>query len=134
MLRFMLDTNFCIHVLRTRPQALRERMNQQADALCISTIVQMELLQGANLSMKPDHNRLEVNRFCARLDVLAFDENAAGHAADIRAALQKKGQAIGAYDTLIAGHARSMGLVVVTHNLREFSRVDGLRLEDWQAG
>jgi tRNA(fMet)-specific endonuclease VapC len=132
MLRFMLDTNFCIHILRDRPQALRLRMNSNADALCISTIVQMELLQGAALSARKDHNRLEVERFCARLEVLAFDENAAAHAADIRAKLQQRGQPIGAYDSLIAGHARSFGLIIVTHNMREFTRVEGLRCEDWQ--
>jgi tRNA(fMet)-specific endonuclease VapC len=108
-------------------------MNANADALCISTIVQMELLQGAALSARADHNRQEVERFCARLEVLAFDENAAAHSAEVRAVLQKKGQTIGAYDSLIAGHARSFGLVVVTHNIREFTRVDGLRCEDWQS-
>jgi tRNA(fMet)-specific endonuclease VapC len=133
MLRYMLDTNFCIHILRDRPQSLRLRMNNNADALCISTIVQMELLQGAYLSAKGEHNRAEVERFCARLEVLPFDENAAAQAAEIRASLQQIGQLIGAYDSLIAGHARSLGLIIVTHNLREFSRVMGLRCEDWQA-
>ena len=133
MLRYMLDTNFCIHILRERPGQLRSRMNENADTLCISTIVQMELLQGAALSARSDHNRQEVERFCARLEILPFDENAAAHAADIRAMLQIQGNKIGAYDALIAGHARSQGLIVVTHNLREFMRVDGLRCEDWQA-
>ncbi len=132
MLRYLLDTNFCIHILRERPEQLRARMNENADALCISTIVQMELLQGAALSARADHNRQEVERFCARLEVLPFDENAAAHAADIRAVLQKQGNKIGAYDALIAGHARSQGLIVVTNNLKEFTRVDGLRCEDWQ--
>jgi tRNA(fMet)-specific endonuclease VapC len=132
MLRFMLDTNVCIHILRERPEALRLRLNSNADALSISTIVQMELLQGAALSTRADHNRQEVERFCARLEVLVFDENAAAHAADIRAKLQQKGQSIGAYDSLIAGHARSLGLIIVTHNVREFTRVEGLRCEDWQ--
>jgi tRNA(fMet)-specific endonuclease VapC len=132
MLRFMLDTNFCIHILRNRPETLRARLNANADTLSISTIVQMELLQGAALSGRPDHNRQEVERFCARLEVLVFDENAAAHSADVRAVLQQKGQTIGAYDSLIAGHARSLGLIIVTHNMREFMRVDGLRCEDWQ--
>ena len=132
MLRFMLDTNLCIHILRYRPEALRARLNSSADAICISTIVQMELLQGAASSARTEPNRQEVERFCARLEVLHFDENAALHAADISAGLSKKGQKIGAYDSLIAGHARSLGLIIVTHNLREFARVDGLRCEDWQ--
>jgi tRNA(fMet)-specific endonuclease VapC len=66
------------------------------------------------------------------LGVLVFDEIAAAHAADVRAKLQNKGQSIGAYDPLIAGQARSLGLIVVTHNMREFTRVEGLRCEDWQ--
>jgi tRNA(fMet)-specific endonuclease VapC len=63
--------------------------------------------------------------------VLAFDEEAADHAAEIRAALERQGEVIGAYDLLIAGHARSRGLALITGNLKEFRRVDGLRCEDW---
>jgi tRNA(fMet)-specific endonuclease VapC len=129
----MLDTNLCIRVLRDRPQGLRVRFNAEADALCISTVVLAELLHGAGKSAKPVENRQEVERFAARLEVLAFDADAAAHAADIRVALERRGETIGAYDLLIAGHARSCGLVVVTANLGEFSRVDGLRCEDWLA-
>ena len=131
MLRSMLDTNFCIRVLRDRPPQLRARFNAEADGLCISTVVLMELLHGAARSARPVENRREVERFAARLEVLAFDGEAAAHAADIRAALERRGQVIGAYDTQIAGHARSRGLVVVTSNLGEFMRVEGLRCEDW---
>ncbi len=129
----MLDTNLCIRVLRDRPQGLRARFNAEAGALCISTVVLAELLHGAGKSAKPMENRREVERFAARLAVLAFDVDAAAHAAEIRTALQRRGLPIGAYDVLIAGHARSRGLVVVTGNLGEFVRVDGLRCEDWLA-
>ena len=132
MLRHMLDTNLCIRVLRDRPPQLRERFNAQADSLCISTVVLMELLHGAAKSARPEHNRDEVQRLAARLEVLPFDADAAGHSADIRAVLERRGQSIGGYDLLIAGHARSRGLVVVTGNLKEFNRVDGLRCEDWE--
>ena len=132
MPRFMLDTNLCIRVLRDRPPELRERFNAEADGLCISTIILTELLVGAEKSAKPQYNRREVERFANRLDVLPFDAEAAAHAAEIRASLERRGQGIGAYDVLIAGHARSRGLIVVTGNLREFQRVDGLRAEDWQ--
>ncbi len=131
MLRYMLDTNVCIRVLRDRPASLRNRFNREADGLCISTIVLTELLHGAGKSARPDHNRREVETFAARLDVLPFGTDAAGHAADIRATLERHGQPIGAYDVLIAGHARSRGLIVVTGNLGEFKRVEGLRCEDW---
>ncbi len=133
MLRYMLDTNLCVLVLRDRPQALRERFNLEADGLCISTVVLTELLHGAQKSARPEHNRSAVENFAARLEVLPFDVNAAGHAADIRAALERQRAMIGGYDVLIAGHARSRGLVVVTNDLREFTRVDGLRVEDWSA-
>lgn len=133
MLRYLLDTNLCIEVLRNRPAALREKFNAEADALCISTIVLTELLHGAAKSQRPVETRREVERFAARLEVLPFDAVAAAHAADIRATLEKRGQGIGGYDVLIAGHARSRGLVVVTGNLREFRRVEGLRCENWLA-
>ncbi len=133
MLRYLLDTNLCIRVLRDRPRTLRDRFNNAADSLCISTIVLMELLHGAAKSARPDHNRHEVERFAARLEVLPFDAGAAGHAADIRAILERQGLMIGGYDVLIAGHARSRGLIVVTGNLGEFNRVEALRCEDWLA-
>lgn len=131
MLRYMLDTNLCIRVLRERPVAVRDRFNQEADSLCISSVVLMELLHGAAKSARPDHHRQAVEHFAARLEVLAFDDAAADHAAQIRADLERRGEVIGAYDLQIAGHARSRGLVVVTGNLAEFGRVEGLRAEDW---
>ena len=134
MLRFLLDTNLCIRVLRDRPAGVRERFNLNADGLCISTIVLTELLHGAAKSARPEHNRHEVERFAARLEVLAFDSEAADHAADIRADLERKGLSIGGYDLLIAGHARSRGLIVVTGNLGAFEWVEGLRCEDWDSG
>ena len=133
MLRYMLDTNFCVRVLRDRPEGVRDRFNTDADGLCISTIILTELLHGAAKSARPDHHRREVERFAARLEVLPFDAAAADHAADIRATLERAGQIIGGYDLLIAGHARSQGLMVITGNLSEFGRVNGLRCEDWLA-
>jgi len=130
----MLDTNLCIRVLRDRPAGLRQRFNAEGDTLCISTITLAELLHGAEKSAKPAENRREVDRFAARLDVLPFDGAAAAHSAEIRAGLERRGLPIGGYDLLIAGHARSRGLVVVTGNLKEFTRVEGLRAEDWLPG
>lgn len=131
MLRYLLDTNLCIRVLRDRPAGLRERFNAEASGLCMSDVVLYELLYGAEKSAKPAENRTAVERFAARLTVLSFDSAAAAHAANIRADLERRGAPIGAYDLLIAGHARSRGLIVVTGNLREFNRVEGLRSEDW---
>lgn len=133
MLRHMLDTNLCIRLLRDRPAGLRDRFNLEADTLCISTIVLTELFFGAEKSAAAQKNRREVDLFAARLKVLEFDEAAAAHAAQIRATLEKRGSRIGGYDALIAGHARSRGLSVVTGNLNEFRRVEGLLCEDWEA-
>lgn len=131
MLRYLLDTNLCIRVLRDRPSGLRARFNAEANSLCISDVVLYELLFGAEKSARPVENRTDVERFAARLSVLPFDSAAAGHAANIRAILEQRGESIGSYDVMIAGHARSRGLIVVTGNIREFDRVDGLRSEDW---
>jgi tRNA(fMet)-specific endonuclease VapC len=131
MLRYMLDTNLCIRVLRDRPQGILPRFNAEADGLSISTIVLTELLHGAAKSARPIENRGEVERFANRLEVLPFDADAAAHAGDIRATLERGGRQIGSYDVLIAGHARSRGLVIITGNLSEFNRVEGLRCEDW---
>lgn len=130
MLRFMLDTNVCIRVLRDRPPEAWARFNAEAASLCISTVTLGELLHGAAKSARPVENRQEVERMAARLQVLALDEEAAAHFGDIRWALERRGMTIGPYDLMIAGHARSRGLVVVTVNPGEFRRVEGLRCED----
>ena len=131
MLRYLLDTNLCIRALRDRPAGLRGRFNAEADSLCISDVVLYELMFGAEKSARPVQNRADVERFAARLSVLPFDSAAAAHTAEIRATLERQGTPIGSYDVMIAGSARSRGLIVVTGNLREFNRVEGLRSEDW---
>ena len=132
MHHFMLDTDFCIRVIKFRPFPLRARFNTEAESLCISTVTWFELLYGAEKSARPAENRRTVEQFAERLGVLAWTDEAAGHAGDIRRSLERNGTPIGAYDVLIAGHARSRGLVVVTGSLGEFQRVHGLRSEDWQ--
>jgi tRNA(fMet)-specific endonuclease VapC len=128
---YMLDTDLSIRVLRDRTPELNDRFNLHGDALCISTITLTELLVGAAKSMRPEQHRQKVDWFAARVKVLSFDALAAEHAADIRAALERIGRKIGPHDSLIAGHARSRGLIMVTGNVREFGRVDGLRCENW---
>jgi tRNA(fMet)-specific endonuclease VapC len=133
MLRYLLDTNLCIRVIRDRPAGLRPRFNAEAGTLCISDVVLFELLYGAEKSARRAENRQAVERFAARLSVLPFDSEAAAHTAEIRSDLERRGLPIGAYDMMIAGHARSRGLVLITGNLREFERVEGLRSEEWFA-
>jgi tRNA(fMet)-specific endonuclease VapC len=130
----MLDTNVCVRVLRDKPISARRRFEAEQRELCISTIVLSELLFGAARSMRPDAGREAVSSLVSRLELLPFDHAAAAHAGDIRAELRREGRTIGPFDALIAGHARSRGLVMVTGNLGEFGRVPGLRCEDWLDG
>ena len=129
----MLDANLCIRVLRDRPQSISERFIAEAPKLAISTIVLYELQHGAERSRCPEHQHALVDAFAANISVLDFDSNASSHSAQIKADLESKGNIIGPNDLLIAGHALSLGLKLITGNLREFTRVDGLRCEDWLA-
>lgn len=131
MLVSLLDTNLCIRALRDRPAGIRERLKEEFDTVCISAVVRYELYVGAAQSGDVDRKRREIDEFLSPFPCLPFDDGAAFHAADIRADLQRKGNLIGPNDLLIAGHARSLGLKLITGNLREFSRVEGLRCEDW---
>ena len=131
MLRSMLDTDTSIRVIRNRLPAFSRRFRDEAETICISAIVLYELLHGAAKSERPAFQRARVEDFCARLTVKDFDEIASDNAADIKLDLGNRGQLIGPNDLLIAGHARSLGLKLITGNLKEFSRVDGLRCEDW---
>jgi len=133
MLKYLLDTNIVIYVIKNRPAAARERFMQHQDQLCISTVTMMELVYGAERSQQVERNLRDIEQFAARLDVLAYDTPAAVHTGQIRAELARIGQPVGPYDQMIAGHARSRGLILVSNNTREFSRIGGLRLEDWIA-
>ncbi|MNZ59488.1 tRNA(fMet)-specific endonuclease VapC [compost metagenome] len=131
MLKFMLDTNICIFTLKNKPEEVREAFNRHHGQLCISTITLMELIYGAEKSAAPERNLSVIEGFAARLEVLNYDSHAAAHSGQLRAELARAGTPVGPYDQMIAGHARSLGLVLVSNNLREFQRVPGLRVEDW---
>ena len=131
MIRYLLDTNVCIHVMRMPDSTIAAKFNAQAAGLAISSITLHELIHGADKSRRPEFQRNLVNRFASRIELLDFGTSAASHSGNIHATLAKSGSIIGAYDMLIAGHARSLGLIVVTNNLKEFTRVEGLRCEDW---
>ncbi|MGA0546221.1 type II toxin-antitoxin system VapC family toxin [Brevundimonas sp. VNH65] len=131
---YLFDSDICVRILRNRAATLESQLKAHAEVLFTSTVVRHELMHGALMSERPIDQRAAVEALLDRLQVLDFDEAAADHAADIKADLQRRGLMIGANDLLIAGHARSRALIVVTGNLREFGRVDGLRCEDWPAG
>ena len=131
MLKYMLDTNIVIYVIKRRPAELLHVFNRHAGQMCISSITLAELMHGAEKSSMPEHNLRHVGDFVSRLEVLSYGAKAAAHYGDIRADLERKGTPIGINDIHIAGHARSEGLILVTSNLREFERVAALRLANW---
>ena len=131
MLRYMLDTDICIYVINDRPSEVRRIFNERAEQLCISSVSLAELHYGAAKSESPARSLSVAESFAARLEVLPFEEKAAAHYGEIRAELERAGTPIGPYDLMIAGHARSQGLTLVTNNTREFERVGGLRTENW---
>ena len=131
MLHAMLDTNVCIRVIRDKPQHSRARFNSEARAVAISTVVLHELHEGVLRSYASERHLVELKEFLRHVKVLDFDSAAAFHAAVVKADLLQRKCIIGPNDLLIAGHARSLGLKLITGNLKEFTRVEGLRCEDW---
>lgn len=131
MLRYLLDTNIVIYVLKRRPVEVLSTFNAHASRMAISSIMLAELLHGAEKSSRVSENLSTIEDFCSRLQVLPYGAKAAQHYGAIRAALEKLGQPIGVNDLHIAGHARSEGLVLVTNNVSEFARVPALEVENW---
>jgi tRNA(fMet)-specific endonuclease VapC len=131
MLRYLLDTNIVIYVLKRRPVEVLSTFNANASRMAISSITLAELLHGAEKSSHVSENLAAVEDFCSRLQVLPYGPKAAQHYGAIRAALEKIGQPIGVNDMHIAAHARSEGLVLVTNNMGEFARVPALEAENW---
>lgn len=131
MHRYLLDTNIVIYVIKRRPVEMLSRFNAQLGRMAISSITLAELYYGTEKSQFPDRNLRVIEDFVSRLDVLNYDARAALHYGAIRADLERKGTPVGANDLHIAAHARSAGLTLVSNNLREFSRVEGLLSENW---
>ena len=131
MLKYLLDTNIAIYVIKRRPMEVLERFNRHAGHLSMSVISYAELIHGVEKSSIPERNFRVLEDFCSRLTLLDYGQKSAAHYGDIRAELERKGTPIGVNDLHIAGHARSEGLTLVTNNLKEFERVEGLRLENW---
>ena len=131
MIKFMLDTNIVIYTIKNKPTKVRETFKKHADQMCISSVTLMELIYGAERSSRPEENLKTIEGLAARLDVLPYEDEAAAHTGQIRSDLAKVGKPIGPYDNMIAGHARSRGLILVTNNENEFKRVSGLRPINW---
>lgn len=132
MMQYCLDTNTCIDVLRGRHASLMDRFKSKRPAdIAVSTMVRAELLYGAMRSAHPKKTRSMVELFLQPYEMISFDKPSADDYAVMRAELEKRGAVIGPNDLVIAATARSRGLILVTHNTREFKRIPGLRLEDW---
>lgn len=131
MLKYMLDTDMCIFTITRKPAHIKRMFNTHIGQLCISAVTWGELICGAEKSEQVENNLATLDGFAARLEVLPFDKQASRQFGQVKAELELQGQKIGSYDTMIAGHARSQGLIVVTNNVREFKRVEGVRIVNW---
>ena len=131
MLKYMIDTNIAIYTLKNRPTKVRAAFKKHSGEMCLSAVSLGELIFGAEKSARVEHNLMVIEGFAARLKVESFNAQVAAHFGQLRAELAKSGKLIGPFDMMIAGHARAMGLILVTNNRREFDRVPGLRVENW---
>lgn len=134
MLKYLLDTNIVIYVIKRRPLEVMGVFNENAGRMAISAITLSELYHGAEKSAKVAKNLAVVEDFASLLEVLPYGAKASQHYGAIRAELEKAGRSIGVNDLHLAAHARSEGLTLVTNNMGEFERVPGLLLENWVAG
>ena len=131
-MRYMLDTNICIYVIKHKPETVFQKLqNTNPEDVCISSVTYAELVHGVEKSAAVEKNRLALSMLLANMEILDFDVDAADCYGKIRAVLEKKGTPIGPLDMMIAAHAQSLGYPVVTNNVKEFSRVSALQIENW---
>lgn len=131
-MNYLLDTNICIYIIKKNPQSVFNRLLEiPPDQLSVSAISVAELEYGVRKSSQPEKNQLALKNFLKPLSVLSFDFNATIEYGMIRSNLEKKGIPIGPLDLLIAAHAKSLNYTLVTNNEKEFSRIEGLKIENW---
>jgi tRNA(fMet)-specific endonuclease VapC len=129
---YMLDTDICIYIIKRKPESVLNRFRLlQRGQLSMSAITFAELMNGARKSVYVEENTARLNAMAELLDILPFDQQAAVCYGDVRSSLEKRGEIIGSNDLLIAAHAISLNLILVTNNEKEFNRVAGLRVENW---
>ena len=131
MKQYMLDTNICVYAVKNNPRVLENLSAHLEDNICISSIVKSEIEYGICKSAVPEKNRRAFEILLQDISVLPYDESAAKEYGEIRATLERQGKPIGGNDLLIAAHCRASNYILVTHNLKEFSRVENLEIEDW---
>ena len=131
-MKLMLDTNVCIYLIKEHPVGFLERFaSHPVGDIGVSVITLAELEYGVSKSRRPARNREALEQFVSPLEVASFDRRATATYGRLRTALEKKGQPIGSMDLLIAAHAISLDVRLITHNVKEFGKVPGLRIEDW---
>ena len=131
-MRYMLDTNICIYVIKHKPEKVFKKLQTiHPEDVCISSVTYAELVHGVEKSAAVEKNRLALSILLANMEILDFDVDAADCYGKIRAGLEKNGTPIGPLDMMIAGHAQSLGYTIVTNNVKEFSRVAALKIENW---
>ena len=134
-MRYLLDTNICIYIAKQKPSSVLARLERlRPGEVGMSVVTYLELVYGAWKSRRREENLARIEELETLVPVLALDASTGRHFAQIRSELETKGRPIGAYDLLIASHALSLGLILVTHNVREFRRVEHLQVEDWVQG
>jgi tRNA(fMet)-specific endonuclease VapC len=133
-MKYLLDTNICIELIRQRPKKLIERVTDcEPGMIGISTITVAELSYGAQKSAKVEQNISALEQFLLPLEIVEFDQNASMVYGFVRAVLEREGCTIGSMDLLIGAHALSLDMVLVTNNIGEFQRIPKLKVEDWLA-
>lgn len=132
MIHYLLDTNICIYIIKRKPESVFARFRElQPGTVGISSITLAEMQYGIEKSSKPGQNRQALHQFLLPLEIIGFNSMAAVEYGKIRTSLEKKGLPIGSLDMLIAAHAKSLGSVLVTNNMKEFDRVTDLNVENW---
>ncbi len=131
-MEYLLDTNICIYIIKKKPAEVFEKFkNLTIGDVGISSITLAELQYGIEKSSNAEKNREALEKFLTPIEIIDYGYEATLEYGKIRAELEKKGIVIGSLDMLIASHAKSLGMILVTNNVREFERVAGLKIENW---
>jgi tRNA(fMet)-specific endonuclease VapC len=131
-MKYMLDTNICIELIRKKPPSLIKRLTECTPGdVGVSTITVAELMHGAYKSSQVEQNMSALEQFLLPIEIVAFDQHASATYGWVRASLEKTGNMIGSMDLLIGAHALSLATAIVTNNTGEFKRIPNLKVEDW---
>jgi tRNA(fMet)-specific endonuclease VapC len=133
-MKWMLDTDTCIAIIKGKPASVLKKLRgKSVGQVGISSITLGELAFGAAKSGRRDEAQAALAEFLLALEIASFDSDSAASYGQLRASLEKRGTPVGPLDTLIGAHAVALDVILVTHNSREFSRIDTLRFEDWMS-